>query len=59
MLPEDWASIPFTKSDGDYTLNSSITLPKAQLNAMTETDIEDLKQEIFDSWKANLIALED
>jgi hypothetical protein len=46
----EWVSEPFEKTDGEYVFRSALTLPKDKFDALTDTQKEDLKTEIFNSW---------
>lgn len=50
MAMTEWVSEPFEKTDGEYVFRSALTLPKDKFDALTDTQKEDLKTEIFNSW---------
>lgn len=41
----------FTITQGDQTLQDAIVLPEAEYNALSDKDIENLKQERFNNWQ--------
>ena len=46
----DYISIPFTKTDGTYTLQDALHLTQDEIDTLGEGGIEAMKQERFDNW---------
>lgn len=49
-------NIPFTKTDGIYTLNDALNLTQAEIDALSDAGLEAMKQERFDNWVAFITA---
>lgn len=49
-------NIPFTKTDGIYTLNDALNLTQAEIDALGDAGLEAMKQERFDNWVAVITA---
>lgn len=49
-------NIPFTKTNGTYTLQDALNLTQAQIDELGDAGLEALKQQRFDNWLAIVTA---
>ena len=52
VLENGWYQLPFTKTDGEYTLTDAIVVPPEEYAAMTEESFSAMTQKRFDDWVA-------
>ncbi len=52
----DIINIPFTKTDGTYTLQDALNLTQEEIDALGEDGMEAMKQQRFDNWIAVITA---
>ena len=50
QLEDGRIKINFTKSNEQYSFSDALHFTKAEYEALTEQDIENLKQQRFDNW---------
>lgn len=55
-MADEIINIPFTKTDGVYTLQDALNLTQAQIDALGDDGIEAMKQQRFDNWLAVITA---
>lgn len=49
-------NIPFTKTDGVYTLQDALNLTQTEIDTLGEIGLEAMKQQRFDNWIAVITA---
>lgn len=52
----DIINIPFTKTNGTYTLQDALNLTQEEIDALGEDGMEAMKQQRFDNWLAIVTA---
>lgn len=55
-MPEALINIPFTKTDGVYTLHDALNLTQSEIDALGEAGLEAMKQQRFADWVAFITA---
>ena len=50
FMDDGQVKINFKKTDGTYTLQDAIHMPRAAYDALSEAEVEAMKQQRFDNW---------
>ncbi len=58
-ITDDFIKLNFRKTDGVNVLQDAIAMSRDLYESLSESDIEDLKQQRFDKWLASIKAAQD
>ena len=55
VLESGLISVPFTRTNGQYTLQDALVLPRSEFESLSEAEILTMQDERFAAWVAFLI----